>query len=214
MTRALLWRELILIARTPAVWIAMATQVVVLTLLFLIWGDGVPVMSGTFIEQFASVHAAVLVAVLPWIAARVPASDGHDLTRLTCLSPCAPGRIMLVKGVALMLALMIVVGTAMPHVVLAWRTAAPGEAAPPTLATAWLLCVLVGATSTALMAWGVGRITRWLVLTASAGVSLAMASPAILTALMAGAVVMMAVAAASADRRLRYPAASLSVEWL
>ena len=83
--RWLIWRELIIIGRTPSFWVAAAVYVSVLTLFVLIWGDGVPIVgAGPVWDQFSAVQLSVLLALLPWTATRCVT------TRRKRISQCSP----------------------------------------------------------------------------------------------------------------------------
>ena len=76
---ALAWRQVVAAVRLPAVWIATAVQVAVLTLYIVVWGDGIPLVGARPpFEQFATAQTVLLLLVLPWVAARCLATAHRD----------------------------------------------------------------------------------------------------------------------------------------
>ena len=69
MMRPLIWREVTVISRTGGFWMAMAVHIVLLAALVVIWSDRIPVLDGTFLDQFVTVQTAVLSRIWarPWL---------------------------------------------------------------------------------------------------------------------------------------------------
>lgn len=211
MTRWLLWRELALMMRTRALWIAMAIQVAVLTALILSWGDGVPVLPGSFVAQFASLHLAMLMGLLPWVAARSPSSDVRDLALVTAQTPCSPGRVVMIRSLALALVLVVTAASATPAAILALRTDSGGaERVVPGAMMVLAVCVFVATAAIRLVVSGFGRGGTWLIATtATIGVAVAVPDSVLAGVFFGGAALLIGASAVAADRRLRFPAVYL-----
>lgn len=127
MTGALVLRESLIAARKPAL---IATTIVtagVLMFLPMAWGPrGLPLNDGTSIyEQMHLVEWIVLLAVLPWIAARIVAAEkANGLVEFCAVAGVAPSRVLLARLLALSGALILVVGGALPVVVIAHQMSA------------------------------------------------------------------------------------------
>ena len=123
--RALLQRELEIVARRPAFMVSTCAHVVILAGFVLAWSGtrGVPVLPHReFYQQARLVQAVTLAILLPWTAARSVADErGDDLVLLAALMAMRPSRLMLARACAVLVALGCVVATGLPVMVLAQR---------------------------------------------------------------------------------------------
>jgi hypothetical protein len=173
--RWFVWREIVLITRMRVPWIAMGVQAVLLTVVMTTWGDGVPALSGTFDQQFARLHLALLLVMFPWLAARCSAPAGQMAT-LAAVAATSPRTIFLARTAALLLALTSIALIALPFYVIAYRIADVSMAASlPAAASAFGLAALASALVTTSVAQGISRMTAWLTTTAALFIVLALA---------------------------------------
>ena len=204
MTRWLLWRELAVMTRTRAFWVAMCAQLVVLASFIVVWGDGVPMMTGNVSEQFSTLQAALLLGLLPWVAARM-VGDGHNVALVAAVAACAPRHVVVTRGLALVLVLLAVVASALPLKILALRVSAVEVwrgvlDLPPLVAlSTFVVAVVIGS-----VVAGASRITAWLLGTVAALLAGALVSPAQGPALLVAALALTGLIAMHADQRLRY----------
>ena len=111
----LIWRELAVIWRTGAFWTATAVCVSILALFVVIWGDGVPIANGgSNWEQFGSIQKAVLVLVLPWIAARCAFTPRREFVALALATSSQPSRLLLARCIAQLVSLSAVALCSLP----------------------------------------------------------------------------------------------------
>lgn len=207
MMRWLIWRDVAIATRTPALWWAAAVYLGVLAAFVTIWGSGVPAMSGTVFDQFARVQWAALVLTAPWVALRATTGGASDVTVLAALAGASPGRVVTALWLSLTLVLCGFAIAALPMMAMAADVSASGPVEiGQALAPIAALCLFVAAVTTAYMLTAAGRLWGWLLATAttlaaSAALPAGSWSPVVLAGL--GGIVA-AAAAARADRTARY----------
>jgi hypothetical protein len=158
----LLWRELTVMTRTRAIWPAMIVQGLALTLLIVSWGDGVPVLSGSFFEQFMTVHWGLLLVILPWVAARLVRRHPRDVVLVASTAATTVRAVVLAQWLALMLALMAITFSAAPFAMIAARvTNAASLDLSRSLLETLALCAFVAASTTTVMLSGANRLLVW-----------------------------------------------------
>ena len=164
MMRAIINRELIVLARRTAFSTAMCGVVSLLAALTLVWSDGVPLLGGAnLFAQQQIVLWIVLAAVLPWAAARCVAPDtGNRLVLAAALIAVRPSAIVLGKTAALAGALSLIALSTLPVAILAQQmSAAPALGIiGAAIASAALAVFVAGAT----IAWLIAtrdRVATW-----------------------------------------------------
>lgn len=164
--RWLLWRELAVITRTPAFWIAAAAHLLVLAAFLVVWGDGVPVLRGTVFEQFTGVQAVVLSLVLPWAAFRAgTGSPSHDAT-LRVVASCTGPQLFVTRYLGITMALLVLVVSALPMKVVALRISSLDSARlVADMAPAVAGCAYVGALVALFTASSDRRLASWFAVT-------------------------------------------------
>lgn len=201
-----LWREIALVTRMRAPWIAMAVQALLLTAVITIWGDGVPAVSGTFDQQFARVHFAFLLLMLPWLAARC-SGPADQIAVLAAITATSPRRIVLARSVALLLVLATTSLSALPLYVIAFRIAdvTMTDYLPPAAgAVALAACASVVVTTS--VARGSSRMTAWLTSASALFILLALApSSSVVPALLLLSLVAGVFAVRAAEEQLGTP---------
>ena len=204
----LIWRELAVITRTGAWWVSVAVQALLLSAFIVIWGDGVPVWTGTVFEQFTVIQLAFLAIAMPWMASRVVQDDVNRLALLAFVTVEKPFRLIAARAIALAIALAAYVLTALPLALTAMRIS---SLSPWSLVESLLwplaLCGLVGAMVTALTGLtATGRLAGWLIVSATTLVVVAAAprGGTGLLVLFVATATMIGMAAMRANRRLRY----------
>jgi hypothetical protein len=203
--RWLLWRELTLMTRTPALWFAMATQVILLTWLIVVWGDGVPVLSGSFFDQFSLVHASVLVFTLPWVAARCSEGSSRHFALLAAITATRARTIVVARGIALFAVLAATVASTGPMIVVALRIAGLDlAAAAGPLALSVAMCAFVSSLVTTALLFGVSRLPAWAIVTIVTAALARISDHAFAQTLLVVTVIVAGFAARAADQRLRY----------
>lgn len=166
MTRALAWRQLLLATRLPAVWTAAACYVAMLTVYVFVWGNGIPLVGArTPFEQFTTAQTVVLLAVLPWVAARCgPVHYRALVERLTMLAACPPATV--ITGTALGLAA-VAAAVAVTGLPLAMLSQQIGNGPAADLAVAQVrvaaLSACAATTTLAAVALSGSRIGGWLI---------------------------------------------------
>jgi hypothetical protein len=203
----LIWRELVVITRTAGWWMSVAVQTLLLSAFVVIWGDGVPVWTGSVFEQFGVVHFVFLAVALPWVASRCVQDDVRQLRFLALLTAAKPSHVIVARATALTLALVAFVATALPMTLTALRISALGlselvESLLPTL----VLCALVAATVSMVSTLAIGRLMVWLFVSAIIVFVLTMAprGPANVALLAAAIAILVSIGASRAERTLRY----------
>lgn len=126
----LLWRELVVMVRTPSVWIAAAGHVTLLALFLVVWGSDMPVLTGSPDQQFLTVHWAWLGVLMPWLAVRLAVAGAHGAARVATLAAGSPSQFLWARTIAIAVILLAVVLTALPLSLFSVRIAAAG---PSTL---------------------------------------------------------------------------------
>lgn len=120
----LAWQQIAKASRTPAIWVAVVGHVVALSLYFLVWGDGVPLVGARApFEQYVTAHTTLLVVLLPWVAARCLAIGSRDdVAMRAVLTAQRPLIVVFGATVGLVIVLLAVMATGLPLVVLAQQT--------------------------------------------------------------------------------------------
>jgi len=209
--RWLIWRELIIIGRTPSFWLAAAVYVSVLTLFVVIWGDGLPIVgAGPVWDQFSSVQLSVLLALLPWTATRcVTTRRKRDLTVLAIVTASRPSALVLARCIALSAALLVLVLTALPIAIVMQQIAAiPLSAISRALLPLLGLSLFVAVAATGFMLAFANPLPAWVITSAvtfvaSRTVALTPASTPVWIGIALGAALLLTV---NADSRLAYQA--------
>jgi hypothetical protein len=163
--RGLFLREITIMTRIRALWAAMAVQTVALAFLLVTWSDGVPVLTGAFLDQFTSIHFALLILILPWAAARC---SGDDMRRVAAAAGADLGVVALARGLAIGSVLLAIVITALPMSLLAARiTNVEWVTLARSFAGAGGLCAFVTLIVTLCVGQGARRSTAWALGTAA-----------------------------------------------
>ncbi len=202
--RWLLWRELTVMTRTRALWAAMSVQLLVLAAFLVVWGDGVPMMTGNVSEQFGTLQTGLLLVMLPWVAARV-VGDGRTVALVAAVGAFPPRRVVAARYLALLLVLLAVAASALPLKILSLRISGvdkwPGLFDLQIVAA---LCTLVAAIATVSVVTGLSRFTAWVLGTTATLLGATLVSPAHGPWVIVAALVMTALTARRADQRLTY----------
>ena len=127
--RWLLWRASVVIVRTPAYWAAAAAHAAILAAFLLVWGDGLPTLTKSVLEQIAAVQWTALSVLLPWAAARCGSRSRIVTTRFAVLTAQLPSSLLLSRGVALFIALGVCTLCGLPMLILAQQISALPPAA-------------------------------------------------------------------------------------
>ena len=203
--RWLIWRELLVVTRTASFWVATAVYLLVLTAYVLTWGDGIPVVNAASpLQQFITVQSMLLLAVLPWTAARCGTVRKSDVTLIASLAAVKPSRVALARCVALVAALSMLAASALPLMVVMQQLTASTVAAVAYAIPGFVVVAIFAATTTsaALLVFA-DPLRAWIAAAAvalTAGQAIAQNVPAWLAvSLLAGIVVTV-----TADRRLTY----------
>lgn len=183
----LTWRALAVITRTGAFWAAAAAYVVLLSLFLLVWGDGVPAMDGSVLDQFAAVQMVALALVLPWVAFRTAMSSRSELALVAMLAKCSPAQVIAGNYLALSLGLVALTLCALPMMLIAAQVSAVEAVGLSTFVPALVaLSAAAAACVAAATTTGVNRTAGWaastmllLIVTALAGSGVMMAVLAI-----------------------------------
>lgn len=204
--RWLLWRASVVILRTPAYWIATAAHVVVLAAFLLVWGEGVPVLGGSVLQQLAGIQAATLAAFLPWTAARCGSMSRLSTTRASATMAVPPSQLLLARVASLALGLSALALAGLPMLLLAQQISAlpPGDVASLLIPIAAMIAFVA-----VLTAWCevliADRLGAWLAAAGPTVLIFAVFAPAARTAAFAiGSAAGLAGLAAGADPLLRY----------
>jgi len=211
--RAVVVRELVVIARRPALAMVTVTYVALLAGFVLAWEDGVPMPGGSNLyEQARLVQWGLLAVCLPWAAARCPALDrGDDLVLASALTALRPSSLLLAKAIALFAVLTLVAVAGLPVVIVAQQIAAVST--PQVLRDLVYLLGLPLLVSAVTLSWMVvvsGRLGAWLGASGSVGLVIVLLwrwRPVGLDVGLASALVGLTLAvwlASWSDRSLRY----------
>ena len=204
--RWLLWRELTLITRMRALWIAMALQLLVLLSVLVVWGDGVPVLAGSIYAQFVTIHFTMLLALVPWLAARCSTGNAEDMAEVAAVAAVPLRDVVIARCMALAMVLILAVASSLPMHVVAWRIAdLDASAVLPPLTVTLALCVFVPSFVTTIIVLGATRFSAWALAAALTPVGVIVAASAAMPVLAAMAAVLVAGATVQAERRLRHP---------
>ena len=211
--RAVVVRELVVIARRPALAMVTVTYVALLAGFVLAWEDGVPMPGGSNLyEQARLVQWGLLAVCLPWAAARCPALDrGDDLVLASALTALRPSSLLAAKTIALFAVLTLVAVAGLPVVIVAQQIAAVST--PQVLRDLVCLLGLPLLVSAVTLSWMVvvsGRLGAWLGASGSVGLVIVLLwrwRPVGLDVGLASALVGLTLAvwlASWSDRSLRY----------
>ena len=202
----LVWRELAVISRTPAMWVGACGYLVLLVLFLVIWGDGVPGFAGSVLDQYDAVRLALVTAVLPWLACRLTGASIRDLDRVSTLAPCTPRQFVVSQVFAVWVTLIGIELLALPLTVIAARiSAVEVDRLISGFVPAIALCTWIAASASAASLTLDSPLTRWLIVTAAAiavRTALPDSSLALASLFIASAAVAFT-ATASANRRAR-----------
>jgi hypothetical protein len=195
------------IIRKPAFWVAAAGHVAVLAAFLLVWGDGMPSLSGTVLHQMMTVQAITLAVLLPWAAVRCRSLSRPAIVRLAKLKAQPPSRLVMARAGGIAAALTGLALAGLPMLLLALQvSAAPFSAMmiPAAPVVAMIPFVAVLATWCELLI--ACRITGWVV-TAGLTVAVAVApEPAGTMIFGIGAAIGLAALGSLGNRVLRQPA--------
>jgi hypothetical protein len=173
--RAIVVRELIVLARRPA-WAAVTGLYIALLGGFvLVWSRGMPGLAGAnTYEQQRTVQWAVLSVLLPWAAVRCMAPDrGDGFVLVSSVTATPPFSMVLAKVLALAGALVLVVLAGLPVAVMAQQMSA--AAFSSTLRDLVSLLGLTVLVSGAAVTWVLavrGRLAAWMGTGSSVGLVL------------------------------------------
>ena len=178
--RALLVREALVVARRPAVVSIVVVYSGLLALFLAAWsGDRVPMLPGaTIYAQLYLLQSGLLVAFMPWAAARAVATErADDLVRLSAMLALPPSRLVIARLIAAAIAPALVVAGALPVALIAQQMSAVSAARaladqstlltfalPAAVVTVWWLQIShdrllgwLGATASAILLVAIGR---------------------------------------------------------
>jgi hypothetical protein len=204
--RWLLWRELTLMTRIRALWIVMAIQLTLLSGVLVVWGDGVPVLSGSVYAQFVTIHFTMLLAIVPWLAARCSTGEAADMADVAAVAAVPLRAVVMARWLALATVLVLAVVSSLPMHVVAWRVAGlDASAAVSPLMVTVALCVFVPAFVTTVIVLGAKRFSAWAATAALTPAGVTIAASAAMPLLVALAVLLVTAAIVQAERRLRHP---------
>ena len=168
----LIWRELVVATRTPAVWMALATNVSLLACLLLIWGDGVPVMTGTPFDQFARIQWAAATLLFPWLVCRL-AGSRNELAVLAAFTGRSVSDVLVARVIAAAVVLQTAAMTTLPLAAVAALVTDVDPTRVVTLFTSLgLLSAIVVTISIAATLVISDRVGAWIVATVAVGFSL------------------------------------------
>jgi hypothetical protein len=121
---ALAWQQVAPASRTPALWVAVVGHVLALSLYLVVWGDGVPLAGARApFEQFTTAYTALLVVLLPWVAARcLTLGSRNEVALQAVLTAQRPLTIVLGATLGLAVVLLTVIATGLPLTLLAQQT--------------------------------------------------------------------------------------------
>jgi hypothetical protein len=125
--RALLIREALVVARRPALVGIVIIYSGLLALFLAAWGGHrVPMLPGaTIYAQLYLLQSVLLIAVMPWAAARVVATErADDLVRLSAILALPPSYLVIARLVAAAIAPALVVAGALPVALIAQQMSA------------------------------------------------------------------------------------------
>lgn len=122
--RAIFAREMLVIGRGRAFAAGVSVHAALLGAFLLAWGNGgrgLPTLAHLdFYAQVRLMQSALLVALLPWAAARSAAAESRDDTVwLSAITAVPPSHLILARAAATWLALAVVVAAGLPMVCLA-----------------------------------------------------------------------------------------------
>jgi hypothetical protein len=203
--RWLLWRELVVMTRTRALWTVMCLQQGVLAAFVVVWGDGAPTMTGSVSEQFSAVHAGLLLFLLPWMAARI-AGDGRTMAMVAAVGACTPAKVLMTKYLALVLVLFAVSLSVLPLKILAFRVSdVEVWRMAYDLPLIVALCAAAAALATVSVVTGLSRFSAWIIGTVAVLLGVGVVAPAQAPEVMlTAALVMVGIGAMHANHRLAY----------
>jgi hypothetical protein len=203
--RWLLWRELVVMTRTRALWTVMCLQQGVLAAFIVVWGDGAPTMTGSVSEQFSAVHAGLLLFLLPWMAARI-AGDGRTMAMVAAVGACTPAKVLMTKYLALVLVLFAVSLSVLPLKILAFRVSdVEVWRMAYDLPLIVALCAAAAALATVSVVTGLSRFSAWIIGTVAVLLGVGVVAPAQAPEVMlTAALVMVGIGAMHANHRLAY----------
>lgn len=165
--QVLLWHAGAAVARARPFWVALALQVLVLAAFLVVWGDGVPAMSGSVFDQFAAVHFALLALLMPWAACRlVSAGDAHQRL-LAAFAGAAPPHLFAARALGLFAALTFMVASTAPLAIVAADIAAlPRSAVTQLTSPALVVAAFVATLVPAVVLLVSHRLVSWAAVTA------------------------------------------------
>lgn len=177
--RAVVVRELIVIARKPAFTLVVCARLGLIAVFVLVWHRGVPVLAGgNLYEQQRLVDWWLLAVLLPWAAARCLAPDRGERFVVACaLTALRPSSIVVAKIVAVAGALAMIVLTGFPATIVAQQiSAVPLSHAFHDLMAPAGLAVLVSAATVAWVLLVRDRLAAWAGSTGSIGLVLVLSA--------------------------------------
>jgi hypothetical protein len=164
--RWLVWREVLVFARSRALWAAVAAELSVLGAFVIVWSDGVPGISGTVADQFQVVHTAALGVLMPWVSARCGVVDRVSFTSLGLIAAEAPSHIVLARVAGAAVASAVLTTAALPVTIIAMQIAeAPMRWLMGGLGFHAALAVCSASVTTACMLAIADRLTAWITAT-------------------------------------------------
>lgn len=169
MMHAMVVRELIVIARRPAVPVAALGIGLLLGLFLVVWAPGVAIPADwNLYQQTRALHWALLAVALPWVAARSALVERrHGLVLTAALIARPPGDLISARTMALAAALTMVTCTGIPALIVAQQAAAaPAAGILRDLLPSLGGCVLIAAMTTAVTVALTDRTVGWLTVTA------------------------------------------------
>lgn len=160
------FRAAAVIIRTRAFWVAAAVHAAVLTAFLLAWGDGMPSLDGSVLQQTMLIQTMTLAVVLPWVAARCRSLSRPAVVRLAAVKAQPPSRLVIARAAGTAAALSGLALAGLPLVLIGLQiSAAPFSAMmiPAAPIVAMIPFVAVLAVWRELLI--ANRMTGWLIIT-------------------------------------------------
>ena len=162
-------RELIVIARTPALWLGLAAHVVIAAGFVIVWGDGLPIQGGgSVFDQFLTTQSAALAIVLPWVAVRCGAPWGRDgVVELSVAAATSPSIVVLARCLAVASGLFLVAAASLPFASIVLQVSALPltHLLLPTLVPSFALACIAAVAATMCSVLTPHRLLAWVAAT-------------------------------------------------
>lgn len=178
MTIALLARELIVVARRPALAAALVLYVALLAGATLVWGLKLPLLTAaSFFPTLRVFNWGLLAVLMPWVAARCHALDrGDSLVLLSTLAARRPSSVVSAKIVSMAGVLSLVAIAGDPALIIAAKmSAVPASTVIRDIGSSLSIALLASAVTITWTLRAGDAITSWIGGTATTAAALAVA---------------------------------------